>query len=152
MSDSYATTEDHPRKAPSPLGPWPRDSFAPDHRIVASTTSDAAELRWLLQRRLRAASIVLVVGFGLLVIRSLFLHGLESVVVLFNAMLLGLLVLSLALLSSSWRPTLRELRNCEVCLFAAVTIFFMAAQYGRMLRWVRDDNPMYFLAAVKSSV
>src|SRR5262245_60910394 len=152
MSDSNATTEDHPRPAPNPVGSPPRDSFAPDHRIVAGGTSDATELRWLLQRRLRAASIVLVVGFGLLVIRSLLLHGLESVVVQFNALLLGLLVLSLALLSSTWRPTLRELRSYEVCLFAGVTIFFMAAQYVRMLRWVHSNNPMYFLAAVKSSV
>ena len=28
----------------------------------------------------------------------------------------------------------------------------MAAEYVLMLHWVRDDNPMYFLAAVKSSV
>jgi serine/threonine-protein kinase len=152
MSDSYATTEDHPRQVPNPMGSPPRDSFVPDHRIVAECGSESSDLCRLLQHRLRAASIVLVVGFGLLVLRSLFLHGPESVVVLFNVLLLGLLVLSLALLSSSWRPTLRELRNYEVCLFAGVTIFFMAAQYARMLRWVRNDNPMYFLAAVKSSV
>ena len=67
-------------------------------------------------------------------------------------LLLGLLALSLALLSSTWRPTLRELRIYELGLFAGVSVFFMAAQYVRMLRWVRDDNPMFFLAAVKSSV
>jgi serine/threonine-protein kinase len=152
MPDSHATTEDYPRRAPTAAGSPARDSFLPDHRIVAGGGSEAAELRWLLQQRLRAASIVLVVGFGLFFLRSLLLNPLESLSVLFHALLLSLLALSLALLSSSWRPTLRELRIYEVGLFAAVTVFFMAAQYARMLRYVRDDNPMFFLAAVKSSV
>ncbi len=111
-----------------------------------------SETRRLLQQRLRAASLVLVFGFGLFFIRSLCLHRLESLTVLFHGLLLALLVLSLALLSSSWRPTLRELRIFEVALFATLIVFFMAAQYVLMLRRVRQDNPMLFLAAVKSSV
>jgi serine/threonine-protein kinase len=39
-----------------------------------------------------------------------------------------------------------------VTLFATVTIFFMGAQYVQMWRWVRSGDPMFFLAAVKSSV
>lgn len=152
MPDSHATTEDYPRPPRDPALSPSRDSFVPGHRIVAQGGSEASELRRLLQERLRAASIVLVVGFGLFFLRSLLLNPLESLSVLFHALLLGMLILSLSLLSSTWRPTLRELRIFEVGLFAAVTVFFMAAQYVRMLRWVRFDNPMFFLAAVKSSV
>jgi serine/threonine-protein kinase len=152
MANSHATTEDYPRRAPGPEGSPSRDSFVPDHRIVAGSGAESKETRRLLQQRLRAASIVLVVGFGLFFVRSLFLNRWESLTVLFHALLLGLLVLSLALLSSTWRPTLKELRIYEVGLFATVVVFFMAAQYVQMLRWVRHDNPMYFLAAVKSSV
>ncbi len=153
MPDSHDTTVDYPRQDTGRLGSPYRDSFVPENRIVASFGSESsAETRRLLQPRLRAASIVLVVGLGLFFIRALFFHRLESLTVLFHALLLGLLILSLSLLSSSWRPTLRELRIFEVGLFATVMIFFMAAQYVQMLRWVRDDNPMLFLAAVKSSV
>ncbi len=153
MPDSNATTEDYSPQDPGRPGSPARDSFVPDHRIVAASGSgSAAETRSLLHARLRAASIVLVVGFGLFFLRSLILNPLESLSVLFHALLLGLLTLSLALLSSTWRPTLRELRSFEVGLFATVTVFFMAAQYVRMLRYVRHDNPMFFLAAVKSSV
>ena len=152
MPETHDTTRDYPHQAQALTGLSGRDSFLPDHRIVGGLSSDGSEMRWLLQQRLRAASIVLVVGFGLFVLRSLLLHRLESLSVLFNGLLLGLLVLSLALLSSTWRPTLRELRIYEVSLFAGVTVFFMAAQYVRMLRFARDDSPMYFLAAVKSSV
>ncbi len=152
MPDLHDTTQDYPRPHPGRIGSPYRDSFVPHNRIVASFGSESSELRRLLQQRLRAASIVLVVGFGLFFVRSLFFHKLESLTVLFHALLLGLLILSLGLLSSTWRPTLRELRIYEVCLFAMVTTFFMAAQYVQMWRWVRYDNPTYFLAAVKSSV
>lgn len=151
MHDPCSTTADHPRgeagATPSPA----RDSFVPDRRLDAGG-SENAELRWLLQQRLRAASIVLVGGFGLFFIRSLLLHRLESLTVLFHALILVLLMLSLGLLSSTWRPTLRELRIYEVGLFAAVTVFFMAGQYVQMLRYVRWPNSMLFLAATKSTV
>ena len=104
MPDSHDTTVDYPRQDPGRLGSPYRDSFVPDHRIVASFGSESSEeTRRLLQQRLRAACIVLVVGFGLFFIRALFLHRLESLTVLFHALLLGLLILSLSLLSSSWQ-------------------------------------------------
>jgi serine/threonine-protein kinase len=153
MPNYDATTEDHPPRAPrSTTSPAP-DSFVPDHRVIAGSGSQlASETRWLLQQRLRAASLVLVVGFGLFFIRSLCMHRLDSLTVIFQGMLLAFLVLSLAVLSSSWRPTLRELRFFEVGLFATVGVFFMTAQYVLMLRSVREDNPIQLLAAVKSSV
>ncbi len=151
MQDPYSTTADHPRgEAGAALGPA-RDSFIPDRRLD-SVGSENAELRWLLQQRLRAASVVLVGGFGLFFLRSLLLHRLESLTVLFHALILILLTLSLGLLSSTWRPTLRELRIYEVGLFATVTVFFMAGQYVQMLRYVRWPNSMLFLASTKSTV
>lgn len=151
MHDPYSTTADYPQ-GDAGATPFPaRDSFVPDRRLDAGS-SENAELRWLLQQRLHAASIVLVGGFGLFLIRSLLLHRLESLTVLFHALILVLLTLSLGLLSSTWRPTLRELRIYEVGLFAAVTVFFMAGQYVQMLRYVRRPNSMLFLAANKSTV
>jgi serine/threonine-protein kinase len=152
MHQSHDTTEDYPQRAPSHSVSAARNSFLPDYRIVTDSRVEGLEQRWLLHQRLRAASIVMAVCFGLFAVRSLYLNRFESLSVLFHSLLLGLLLLSLALLSSSWKPTLRELRIYEVGLFAGVTIFFMAAQYVRMLREVRNDNPSYFLAAVKSSV
>src|SRR5262249_21337949 len=148
MPDPHATTEDYPpsdRRSTMSAAP---DSFIPDHRVIAGSGSQlTSEMRWLLQQRLRAASLVLVIGFGLFFVRSLCLHKIESLTVVFHALLLAFLVLSLALLSSSWRPTLRELRAFEVTLFATIIIFFMASQYVLMLRRVRQDDPMLFLAA-----
>ena len=107
-----------------------------------------------MQQRLRAASLVLVVGFALFFARSLVLHWdrLESRTVLFHGIMLGLLLLSLGALSSRWKPTLRQLRTFEVALFSLIIVFFMAAQYFLMLRGVRDNDPIRLLAAVKSSV
>jgi serine/threonine-protein kinase len=110
------------------------------------------ETRWLLQQRLRAASFVLVVGFGLFFTRSLVLHTLDSLVLLFHGLVLGTLILSFLALSSRWRPSLRQLRTLEVTLFALIIVFFMTAQYVRMLQFLRDDDPAQLLASVKSSV
>src|SRR5262245_32273314 len=140
MHQSHDTTEDYPQRAPSHSVSAARNSFLPDYRIVTDSRVEGLEQRWLLHQRLRAASIVMAVCFGLFAVRSLYLNRFESLSVLFHSLLLGLLLLSLALLSSSWKPTLRELRIYEVGLFAGVTIFFMAAQYVRMLREVRNDN------------
>ncbi len=153
MPDFDSMTRDHPPRDPGSSRSSGPDSFLPDQRVVAGGGGQmASETRWLLQQRLRAASLILVVGFGLFFIRSLCLHKLESLTVLFHGLLLAMLVLSLALLSSSWRLTLRELRIFEVVLFATLVVCFMAAQYVLMLRRVRQDDPTLFLAAIKSSV
>jgi serine/threonine-protein kinase len=67
-------------------------------------------------------------------------------------MMLGMLVTSLAVLSSRWKPTLRQLRAFEVALFTLIVVFFMAAQYAMMLQGVRTNNPGRIVAGVKSSV
>ena len=148
-------TEDYPPREPLTQNGSGPDSFLPDKRVIAQSGAQlATETRWLLHQRLRAASLVLVVGFGLFFIRSLILHwhNLESLAVLFHGIMLGLLILSLAALSSRWKPALRQLRTFEVTLFTSIIVFFMAAQYVMMLKGVRDNNPARVLAGVKSNV
>src|SRR5205809_5999294 len=75
MSDSNATTEDHPPRDRQATTSPARDSFVPDQRVIAGSGSPmATETRWLLQQRLRAASLVLVLGFGLFFVRSVCLY------------------------------------------------------------------------------
>ena len=149
MHDYSATTEEHP----PPAGASGPDSFIPGKRVCGGSGVElATETRWLLQQRLRAASLVLVVGFGLFFIRSVFVHAIDSPAVLFHGLMLGLPVITLAAFSSRWKPNFRQLRAFEVILFALIVVCFMAAQYGVMLRGVREDNPLRLQAAVKSNV
>jgi serine/threonine protein kinase len=155
MSHPHDTTDDFPPREPAMQNGSGPDSFLPDKRVIAANATQlATETRWLLKQRLRAASLVLVVGFGLFFIRSLSLHwnNLESLAVLFHGIMLGLLILSLAALSSQWKPALPRLRSFEVILFTSIIVFFMAAQYVMMLRGVRENNPIRILAGVKSNV
>jgi serine/threonine protein kinase len=155
MPHPHDTTEDHIPRDPASTGAAEPDSFVPSQRVVDQrATSQGTETRWLLQERQRAASLVLVVGFGLFFVRSLILHWnkLESLAVLFHGIMLSLLLLSLAALSNRWKRPMRQLRAYEVAIFGLIIVFFMAAQYVLMLRGVRENDPIRVLAAVKSSV
>jgi eukaryotic-like serine/threonine-protein kinase len=155
MPHPHDTTEDHIPRDPASTGAAEPDSFVPSQRVVdRRATTQGTETRWLLQERQRAASLVLVVGFGLFFVRSLILHWnkLESLAVLFHGIMLGLLLLSLAALSNRWKRPVRQLRAYEVAIFGLIIVFFMAAQYVLMLRGVRENDPIRVLAAVKSSV
>jgi serine/threonine-protein kinase len=155
MHHHHETTEDYPPREPSTVNGSSPDSFVPGKRVIDETDARmATETRWLLQQRLRAALLVLVVGFALFFARSLVLHWdrLESLTVLFHGIMLSLLLVSLAAISSRWKPRLQQLRTFELTLFCLIIIFFMAAQYIVMLRAVRDDDAVRVLAAVKSSV
>jgi len=153
MPDFSTTTEDHPPSIPPPARASGPDSFVPGKRVIeGSGVQLATETRWLLQQRLRAASLVLVVGFGLFFLRSLFLHSIDSLAVLFHGLMLGLPLITLSAFSSRWKPTLRQLRAFEVILFALIVVCFMAAQYVLMLKGLHEDNPTRLQSAVKSSV
>lgn len=155
MSHPHETTEDYPPREPTTMAGSGPDSFIPGKRVIEQSGAEqATETRWLLQHRLRAASLVLVVGFALFFARSLVLHWdrLESLAVLFHGIMLSSLLVSLAVLSSQWRPTLVRLRTFEIALFSMIIVFFMAAQYMVMLRGVHDNDALRVLAAVKSSV
>jgi serine/threonine-protein kinase len=155
MNHPNATTSEHPPLDSGHSGASAPDSFVPGKRVIGKGGSErATETRWLLQKRLRAASLVLVVGFALFFIRSLVIHWqhLESLAVIFYGIMLGSLLVSLIALSSRWKPTLRQLRAFEVILFSLIMVFFIAAQYLLMLRGVRFNDPMRVVGAVKSSV
>ena len=156
MHRPHETTEDYPPREPSTISSAARaNSFLPDKRVVEQDSrAHATEIRWLLHHRLRSASLVLVIGFALFFVRSLVIHWqkLESLAVLFHGLMLCMLILSLGVLSSRWKPTLRELRTLDLTLFSLIIAFFMAAQYVLMLRGVRDHDSIRILAAVKSSV
>lgn len=153
MSNAYATTEEQPFPDSPPEQPVSRDSFVPEKRVVAPGAAHlAAETCWLLQQRLRAAALVLVVGFALFFLRSLLLHRFESVTVLFHGLMLALLILSFVALSSRWRPTLSQLRTFEVTLFGLILAFFTIAQYALMLASVRADDPLHLLSVVKGNL
>jgi eukaryotic-like serine/threonine-protein kinase len=152
MPNAYATTEEQSFPGEPTVPPVSRDSFVPEKRVAGSATELVSETCWLVQQRLRAAALVLVVGFALFFLRSLLLHRFESVTVLFHGLMLGLLILSLGALSSHWRPTLSQLRTFEVALFGLILAFFTIAQYALMLRSVRDDDPIHLLAVVKGNL
>ncbi len=153
MSNAYATTEEQPFPDSPSTRPLSRDSFVPEQRVVAGSALQLArETCWLLEQRLRAAALVLVVGFTLFFLRSLLLHRFESVTVFFHGLMLGLLVLSFAVLSSRWKPTLSQLRTFEVTLFALILAFFTIAQYALMLRSVRADDPLHLLSVMKGNL
>ncbi len=153
MSNAHPTTDEQPLPDAAATRPLSHDSFAPEKRVIEGAGPPlATEMGWLLQQRLRAAELVLVVGFALFFLRSLLLHRFESVTVFFNGLMLGLLTLSFAALSSRWRPTLAQLRALEVNLFALILAFFTTAQYALMLASVRADDPLQLLSVVKGNL
>jgi serine/threonine protein kinase len=152
MADIEPTNEEQKASAAGTERASNPETFIPAPRVDTSDGSElASETRWLLQQRLSAASLVLVVGFGLFLARSFVLYQFESLAVFFYAMLLVLLIVCTLVLSSRWQPTLRQLRDLEIILFALILMLFMAAQYVVMLRGVREYDPERLARAVKSS-
>lgn len=103
MSDPTATTDDRQLPGGDAEVSARRDSFMPGKHVLCGPVGQlASETRPLLRQRLRAAVIVLVVGFGLFFIRSVILHRhhVESLAVAFQGAMLGLLVLAFGVLSS----------------------------------------------------
>jgi hypothetical protein len=129
MAHFDETTEQDPIPGAAAGDASTAGTFVPTRRVVEADGSElATETRWLLQLRLRAAALVLVVGFSLFLARSFILYKFESLAVFFYGMMLALLVVCMAILSSRRQPTLRQLRALETTLFALIVVFFIAAQ------------------------
>lgn len=102
----------------------------------------------LLQRRLRAAAFLLALGFGLFLIRRLFVGSpfgsfhVAVVVVLFAAF--GFLVYCRQL-------SLRQLRGVELVVFGVPVVELAFHQYAHILSHVETREPALALAAVKST-
>ena len=152
MAHADATTEESSKPTDAAGHVSTAGTFLPTKWLVQTDGSElATETRWLLQLRLRAASLVLVVGFSLFLARSFILYKFESLAVFFYGMMVVLPIACMAILSSRHRPTLRQLRALETTLFALIVVFFMAAQYVVFLHRVRDNDPVRLAGSVKSS-
>ncbi len=152
MANFDQTTEPEPPPAATAGHSSSAGTFVPTRRVAAGDGTElATETRWLLQLRLHAASLVLVVGFSLFLARSFILYKFESLAVFFYGMMLALLVVCMAILSSRHQPKLRQLRTLETTLFALLVVLFMAAQYVVMLRGVRENDALRLAGAVKNS-
>lgn len=101
----------------------------------------------LLRDRLRAAAVVVCIGFGLFLIRSFMierpLQGFHTLVV-FAA---GVCV---ALLSGQRRYTRRQLRLFELAIFGLPVAFFVPYQHLFMLAEAKQGSAVLTLAAFKS--
>jgi hypothetical protein len=148
MSGFEVTAEFPPR---DPAGGT--DSFAPRRQVVeGSRPRLAAETQSLLQSRLRAASSLFFVSFGLFFARVFFLVDPDRIVVAFLAFVLVVLGACRVLLSNRRSFSLRRLRAVELVIFGLITAFFMTMQYRHMLLRARQDDPMLALATVKGAV
>ncbi len=155
MSDPTATTDDNRLPGANADTPSRRDTFAPGQHVATGSVGQlATQTRTLLRQRLRAASLVIVVGFALFFGRALILHRhhIESLAVLFQGLMLTMLLVELAILSGSRNLTLRGLRAIEVALFVSVVVFLMASQYVLMRRTIHLNDVVLLRSAVKSSV
>ncbi len=129
------------------------DSFAPRQRVVGEEGEPRPdEAGWLLQRRIRAAAVVLMVGFGLAFVRSLFIHRITSPYIIFQGLMLVVLATALVSLSSRWRPSIAVLRIFETIMFLLVVSFYLAAEYSLILRGVAADDAIQAVRPVRSSV
>ena len=155
MPDPHDTTEDHPPREPTTVNESAPDSFIPGKRVIEESGAEiATETRWLLHKRLRAASLVLVVGFALFFARSLVLHwtGSNHGPCCSTASCSACCFVSLALSRADGSRRCVSFGGSRSPCSRLIIASFMAAQYFLMLRGVRDNNPIRVLAAVKSSV
>jgi len=130
-----------------------RETLSRTRRVGgAGVSSSSDDPSWLLQQRIRAAAIVLVVGFGAAFVRSLFLHPLSSLFIRLQSGVLIVLVSALLALSTHWRPSVRLLRIFETALFTMVVAFFLAAEYSLILKGVRSGDPTRAMGPIRSSV
>jgi serine/threonine-protein kinase len=137
-------------KTPRPLP----DRFCPNPRLIEGSGVElAAETRNLLHRRLWAASVVLVFGFGIFLARDLVFPRLLQSVGL-HALAFVVLVLNLVALSTRWRPSMRQLRLLEVATFATIIACLIASQYlGLQARIMQEQlTPQGLRILFKNSV
>jgi serine/threonine-protein kinase len=139
MSQGDARTEDLTR------GEWVEAasesrSVMPDRRISTGCRSEQAlETLSLLQSRLRAASLILAVAFGIFLIRDLiFQRALWAMMSLHALLVLGLIG-NVVALRSRWRPTMRQLRILELATFGVILACLIASQtLGLKVRLVEN--------------
>ncbi len=110
------------------------------------------ETQTLLRRRLRAASLVLVIGFGLFFVRGFFLPDRSPFLLIVHLIVLGVLGGGFAVLSSGYPLSLRALRGLELAIFGAAAVSISAVLDIKLLEYTRTDNRLMTVASVKSTI
>jgi serine/threonine-protein kinase len=154
MSD-LDPTADLPTSLTLPENKPRPDSFTPRQRVVEGSGCElASETCDLLHRRLRAAAIMLAVGFAVFLVRDLFIPRFLHNLIYAHVLILALLILTVAALWGRWKPSMQQLRISELVLFGAIVAYFALGQYLGMRERAREpDVDTWRLAgAVKSSI
>ena len=107
------------------------------------------ETQCLLQRRLRAAAIILVFGFGLFLVRRLFV---DTPLLAFHLAVVLILAVAVVGLSRPCQHSMRKLRWVELVIFGLPALLLGTHQYTHMLQEAQRGEPTMTLAAMKSSV
>jgi eukaryotic-like serine/threonine-protein kinase len=139
MNQPDAKADDATRSWKPATSPLP-ESFAPERQVIEGSGSELAdETRDLLHRRLRAASLMLALGFGVFLLRDLYFPKLFQQLIYLHCLVFFLLVVNVLALSGRWKPTMRQLRLLELATFGVVASFFIASQsIGIQARVQRD--------------
>ena len=117
--------------------------------IEGSGPQFSFETQCLLQRRLRAAAVVIFFAFGLFLVRRLFVETPLWPYHLALVLFLGTIIVGL---STPCQHSMRKLRNVELLVFGLSVLLLAAHQYAHMLQEAQRGDPTLTLAAMKSSV
>lgn len=117
--------------------------------IEGSGPQFSSETQCLLQRRLRAAAVVLLFSFGMFLIRRFFV---ETPLWQFHLALVLFLVLVVGGLSWSCQLSTRKLRTVEFLVFGLSALLLAVHQHAHMLQQAQVGDATMTLAAMKSSV
>ncbi len=128
MPQPDAKSDDPTRTWTPPQSPLP-ENFAPQKQNIEGSGSELAEeTRELLHRRLRAASLMLAMGFGVFLLRDFWLPKVLLELYYLHCVVFSLLVLNVLALSGRWKPSMNQLRALELVTFAVVASFFIGSQ------------------------
>ncbi len=139
MNQPDADADDPTRSWKPATSPLP-ESFAPDRQVIEGGSTELAdETRNLLHRRLRAASLMLALGFGIFLFRDLYFPKVLQNLIYLHGLVFLLLVVNILTLSGRWTPSMRQLRLLELATFGIVAGFFVASQSLGLQARVRQD-------------
>ncbi len=139
MNQPDANADDPTRGRKPATSPLP-ENFAPDRQVIEGGSTELAdETRNLLHRRLRAASLMLALGFGIFLLRDLYFPKILQNLIYLHGLVFLLLVVNVLALSSRWTPSMRQLRLLELASFGCVAGFFVASQSLGLQERVRQE-------------
>src|SRR5271166_6868489 len=128
MNQPDANADDPTRSWKPATSPLP-ESFAPERQVIEGGSTELAdETRNLLHRRLRAASLMLALGFGIFLLRDIYFPRVLQNLIYLHSLVFLLLVINILALSGRWTPSMRQLRLLELATFGSIAAFFVASQ------------------------